>query len=121
VTAVRFITGREKAVIRGNDISGSFGWKYGITRCGEWTYCLWAHGAQFSPITINKEVDVMRELTATELRFVSGGGGECSEDSSGNSYGGVADTSSIADDLINIYEGIVEATSYVIERVANAL
>jgi len=65
----------------------------------------------------------MRELTGTELRFVSGGGGECTADSadSGNTYGGVSDTSTVAQDLINLYEGIVEATSYVIERVANAL
>lgn len=63
----------------------------------------------------------MRELTATELRYVSGGGGECTAESSGNSYGGVTDPSSLAQDLINIYEGLVEATSYVIERVANAI
>ena len=63
----------------------------------------------------------MRELTATELRFVSGGGDACPADSSGNSYGGVTDTTTLAQDLINIYEGLVEATSYVIERVANAV
>ena len=62
----------------------------------------------------------MRELTATELRFVSGGADSCSADSSGNSYGGVTETTTLGQDLINIYEGLVEATSHVIERVANA-
>jgi hypothetical protein len=33
----------------------------------------------------------------------------------------VTDTSTLGEDLIEIYEGLVEATSYVIERVANAL
>jgi len=61
----------------------------------------------------------MRELTVAELEFVAGGADECS--SGGNNYGGVTDTSSIGEELIEIYEGIVEATSYVIERVANAL
>ena len=72
---------------------------------------------------VNKEVDIMRELTGMELGFVSGGTGECTAESSGsgNSFGGVSDTSSFADDLINLYEGVVQATSYVIERVANAL
>jgi hypothetical protein len=64
------------------------------------------------------EVDVMRELTKAELSFVSGGIGECTP---ANSYGGVTDTSSFGSDLINIYEGAVRFTSYVIERVANAL
>ena len=64
----------------------------------------------------------MRELTATELNFVSGAGDECPEDSeeSGNEFGGVKDTESIGKDLINIYEGVVEAASHVIERVAKA-
>ena len=62
----------------------------------------------------------MRELTLSELCLVSGAGDECSS-GGGNSYGGVTDTSTIGDDLIEIYEGLVAATSYVIERVANAL
>ena len=61
----------------------------------------------------------MRELTSAELDFVAGGADSCSSD--GNNYGGVSDTSSVGSDLIEIYEGLVEATSYVIERVANAL
>jgi hypothetical protein len=64
------------------------------------------------------EVDVMRELTTEELSFVSGGTGQCTSD--GNTYGGVSDTTTIGEDLINIYEGVVETASYIIERVANA-
>ncbi len=63
----------------------------------------------------------MRELNATELGFVSGAGDECSGGGSGNDLGGIKDSESIGDDLINIYEGVVQAVSHVIERVANAL
>ncbi len=38
-----------------------------------------------------------------------------------NTYGGVSNTQSFGQDLINLYEGLVRATSHVIERVANAL
>ncbi len=62
----------------------------------------------------------MRELNATELSFVSGAGEECSSDS-GNEYGGVSDTESFGDELVNLYEGVVQAVSHVIERVADAL
>lgn len=58
----------------------------------------------------------MRELTMSEVGFVSGGSDEC-----GNDYGGVTDTSSIGPDLIEFYEGLVSAVSHIIERVANAL
>ena len=61
----------------------------------------------------------MRELTAAELDFVSGGGDNCSNEG-GNNYGGVTDTESLGDELINIYEGLVQVTSHIIERVANA-
>ena len=61
----------------------------------------------------------MRELTLNEMSFVSGAGDDCS--SGGNNIGGVTDSASLGDDLINIYEGLVSATSYIIERVANAL
>ena len=61
----------------------------------------------------------MRELTAAELDFVSGGDDEC-KDEGGNNIGGVTDSGSLGRDLINIYEGLVEVTSHVIERVANA-
>ena len=63
----------------------------------------------------------MRELTMEEISRVSGGAGECTAPQSGNNYGGITETSTLGQDLIEIYEGMVEATSYVIERVANAL
>lgn len=63
----------------------------------------------------------MRELTMNEIEFVSGGADECKSEGEGNEYAGVKDTKSIGKDLINIYEGVVEATSHIIERVANAL
>lgn len=63
----------------------------------------------------------MRELTAAEMQWVSGAAGECSADDGGNNYGGITDTGSIGDDLINIYEGLVAVTSHIIERVASAL
>ena len=63
----------------------------------------------------------MRVLNPMELDFVAGGEGECTPEDSGNTYGGVSDTSSLGEDLIEIYEGLVEAASYIIERVANAI
>lgn len=64
----------------------------------------------------------MRELTSSELSFVSGAGDGCSGGSggSGNNIGGVTNAGSLGQDLINIYEGVVQATSYMIERVAKA-
>lgn len=62
----------------------------------------------------------MRELNATELSFVSGAGDECDSES-GNDFGGISDTDNVGDDLVNIYEGVVQAVSHVIERVADAL
>ncbi len=66
----------------------------------------------------------MRLLTKEEMGVVVGGTGVCTPDDpggSGNNYGGITDTSSLGGDIINAYEGLVEATSYIIERVANAL
>lgn len=63
----------------------------------------------------------MRELTMEEFSRVSGGTGECTAQQSGNNYGGITETSTLGQELIEIYEGMVEATSYVIERVASAL
>ena len=63
----------------------------------------------------------MRELTVSEIGFVGGAEEQCKADQSGNNYGGVTDTASLGQDIIQISEGLVEATSYVIERVANAL
>lgn len=53
--------------------------------------------------------------------MVSGGTGTCSAEDSGNNYGGVKDTTSVGDEMINIYEGMVAAASHIIERVAGAL
>ncbi len=53
----------------------------------------------------------------SEMSIVSGAGDDCSS-------GGVLDgitPETVGDALINIYEGAIAATSYVIERVANAL
>jgi molybdenum-dependent DNA-binding transcriptional regulator ModE len=58
----------------------------------------------------------------SEMGHVSGGGDSCpSGDSGGNDYGGISDTTSVGEEIINIYEGLVAATSHIIERVANAL
>ena len=62
----------------------------------------------------------MRELTMNEMRQVSGAGDECTSEGE-NSFGGITEPSSLGQDLIEIYEGLVEATSYVIERVAKSL
>jgi hypothetical protein len=63
----------------------------------------------------------MRELTIREMGMVAGGTGECTAETSGNNYGGVTDTRTVGQELTNFYEGLVEVTSYIIERVANAL
>lgn len=63
----------------------------------------------------------MRELTMSELECVSGGGDGCTSSAGGNDYGGISDTQSVGKELIELYEGVVEATSYIIERIANAL
>lgn len=61
----------------------------------------------------------MRELTLQEIHWVAGAGDDCP--AQGNDIGGITDSESIGDDLVNIYEGVVAAVSHVIERVANAL
>ena len=63
----------------------------------------------------------MRELTMSELGMDAGGTGVCTQEDSGNDYGGITDTTSVGDELVDIYEGLVAATSHIIERVANAL
>jgi len=60
----------------------------------------------------------MRLLNEQEMNIVCGAHGQCTP---ANSYGGVTNPSSIGSDLIAIYEGLVFATSHVIERVANGL
>jgi len=62
----------------------------------------------------------MRELTLSEMQQVAGAGDDCSS-GSGNNIGGITESSKLGTDLANIYEGLVAATSHVIERVANAL
>ncbi len=62
----------------------------------------------------------MRELTVCELGVVSGAGDECWT-GGGNSIGGITEPGTLGGGIIDIYEGLVEATSYIIERVANAL
>ena len=65
----------------------------------------------------------MRELTSEEWCLVSGGHnpGVCTPATAFNDNAGIRDTSTIGSDLIDAYEGLVEFTSHVIERVALAL
>jgi hypothetical protein len=63
----------------------------------------------------------MRLLNEQELGFVCGAEAQCTPENTRNNYGGVTDPSSIGDDFINAYEGVVAAVSHIIERVANAL
>ena len=63
----------------------------------------------------------MRELTMSEIGFVSGAGDDCSSGEDSSDFAGLGDTSQIGKNLVNIYEGLVAATSHIIERVANAL
>lgn len=62
----------------------------------------------------------MRELTVNEINLVSGAGDECPS-GGGNNIGGITEPGTLGQDMIDIYEGLVEATSYIIERVANSL
>ena len=63
----------------------------------------------------------MRELTMQEMVLVAGAGDDCPSDDGGNDLAGITDSGSLGDDLVNIYEGLVQVTSHIIERVANAL
>ncbi len=65
----------------------------------------------------------MRQLNADELTCFAGGTDEmtCTPTTALNDYNGVTNTTTVGQDLINIYEGFVMATSHVIERVATAL
>ena len=65
----------------------------------------------------------MRELTHDEWGLVSGGHnpGVCTPQTAYNDYAGIRNTSTIGRDLIDAYEGLVEFTSHVMERVALAL
>ena len=61
----------------------------------------------------------MRELKINELEFVSGGL-VCTEAESGNVLYGIGQPKSFGDYLIDVYEGLIQATSYMFERVANS-
>ena len=63
----------------------------------------------------------MRELTMSEVQMVSGAGDECSSGASGNEIEGISNFTKIGDDLVAFYEGLVQVTSHIIERVAAAL
>lgn len=63
----------------------------------------------------------MRQLTQAETSLVSGGDTEvCTFADAMNDFYGIQNTTTFGQDLINIYEGLVFATSHVIERVAGA-
>ena len=65
----------------------------------------------------------MRNLTKDEIQMVAGAGDECASDGgggSGNTYGGVSNLQGFGNDIIAAYEGLVAATSHIIERVAKA-
>ena len=62
----------------------------------------------------------MRNLNGEETRLVAGGTGVCTAEGSGNEFNGITNTSTLGQDLINIYEALVEVTSHIIERVAGA-
>jgi hypothetical protein len=62
----------------------------------------------------------MRELTLNELQFVTGAGDECEDEDASPEVAGI-ETNKVGRAAIEIYEGLVEATSHIIERVANAL
>lgn len=63
----------------------------------------------------------MRELTMSEIRSVSGAGDECPSGVSGNEIEGISNFEKLGDDLVSFYEGLVQATSHIIERVAGAI
>lgn len=59
----------------------------------------------------------MRVLTMGEIGKVTGGGDTCSGT---NEVYGIGDVESFGDYLIGIYDGLVAATSHIIERVAES-
>ena len=64
----------------------------------------------------------MRNLTLTEIGFVGGAGEECADSdqqSSGDSS--IGDQTTLLEDFINAYEGIIASTVYVAERVTRAV
>lgn len=63
----------------------------------------------------------MRELTKSEIHMVSGAGDECPSGASGNDIEGITNFEQLGDDLVAFYEGLVQVTSHIIERVAGTL
>ncbi len=61
----------------------------------------------------------MRELTTNELEFVSGGL-VCTPENTGNVLYGISNPKGVGAFLIDVYEGLIEATSYMFERVATS-
>ena len=62
----------------------------------------------------------MRELNLSEMSLVSGANNDCPSGGN-NDLAGIGDPPGLGRDIIDIYESLVEATSHIIERVANAL
>jgi len=61
----------------------------------------------------------MRTLKDEECALVSGGHDQvCTPADAMNDFYGIQNTNSLGQDLVNIYEGLVFATSHVIERMA---
>ena len=61
----------------------------------------------------------MRELKTNELECVSGGM-VCTKGETGNVLHGIGQPETFGQYLIGVYEGLIEATSYMIERVATS-
>lgn len=61
----------------------------------------------------------MRKLDTEELTLIAGGDGAyaCTPAQANNVYYGIANPPGLGGDLISIYEGVVMATSHVMERV----
>jgi len=62
----------------------------------------------------------MRELTMSEIRMVSGAGENCGPGGSGNQIEGISNFQQLGNDLVAFYEGLVQVTSHIIERVADS-
>ena len=62
----------------------------------------------------------MRELTMSEIRMVSGAGDGCRSGVSGNSIEGISNFQQLGNDLVAFYEGLVQVTSHIIERIADS-
>ena len=60
----------------------------------------------------------MRNLNREEICFVSGAGDTCD---AGDATSAVGNQTTLAQDITNAYEGLIEATVYVMERVAKAV